>query len=457
MSIAAPQDDTPIENRSQLIRHFELGAKPKDGLLIGTEHEKFTLDAKTHLPVPYQGERGIGALLAGMQRFGWNPVREGENIVALERLHASGMEGITLEPAGQFELSGAPLSNLHETSAELERHYKEVKEVAGELGLMFLPIGYHPEAKIEDMPWMPKGRYAIMRKYMPTKGTRGLEMMLLTCTTQVNLDYTSEADMARKMRVSLALSPLVSALFANSPFYQGRPNDMESNRCAVWCDVDNDRSGLLPFAFEDGLSFERYTDYALDVPMYFVLRNGKYIDCAGQSFRDFLEGKLPALPGEKPTMTDWMNHLTTLFPDVRMKTYLEMRSADVGNPAMILAMPALWVGLLYDDSTLNQMEALTREWRFRELNLLRAQVPKLGLQARIGGKTLHEIAKFIVQQATMGLRRRAKRLEGGPDETRYLAPLVTLLDSEETQSQKLTKLYENQWPNVKPVYKEFRL
>jgi glutamate--cysteine ligase len=457
MSVAAPQDDTPIENRSQLIRHFELGAKPKDGLLIGTEHEKFTLDAKTHLPVPYQGERGIGALLAGMQRFGWKPVREGENIIALERGSPGHMEGITLEPAGQFELSGVPLTNLHETHTELERHYKEAKEVAGELGLMFLPLGYHPEAKVEDMPWMPKGRYAIMRKYMPTKGTRGLEMMLLTCTTQVNLDYTSEADMARKMRVSLKLSPLVSALFVNSPFYQGRPNDMESNRCAVWCDVDNDRSGLLPFAFEDGFGFERYTDYALDVPMYFVLRNGKYIDCAGQSFRDFLEGKLPALPGEKPTMTDWMNHLTTLFPDVRMKTYLEMRSADVGNPAMILALPTLWVGLLYDDSTLNQMEALTQGWGFREMNLLRSQVPKLGLQARIGGKTLHEIAKFVVQQATMGLRRRARRLDGGPDETRYLAPLVTLLDSEETQSQKLAKLYENQWPNVKPVYKEFRL
>jgi glutamate--cysteine ligase len=457
MSVAAPQDNTPIESRDQLVRHAELGSKPKNGLLIGTEHEKFTLDAKTFAPVPYEGERGISALLEGMQRFGWKPVTEGRNIVALERGDPGHMEGITLEPAGQFELSGAPLTTLHDTAEELERHYREAKEVAGELGLTFLLAGYHPEAKVEDMPWMPKGRYAIMRNYMPKKGTRGLEMMLLTCTTQVNLDYTSEQDMARKMRVSLALSPVVSALFANSPFYQGRPNDMETNRCAVWCDVDNDRSGLLPFAFESGFGFERYVDYALDVPMYFVLRGGRYIDCAGQSFRDFMEGKLPALPGEKPTMNDWMNHLTTLFPDVRMKTYLEMRSADVGDPEMILALPALWVGLLYDDSVLNQMEAFTREWSFKEINLLRSQVPKLGLQAKLKDKPLSEVASFLVNQATLGLRRRAKRLKGGPDETRYLNPLTTLLECGETQSRKLAQLYENEWSSIKSIYKERQL
>ncbi|MBI3419829.1 MAG: glutamate--cysteine ligase [Proteobacteria bacterium] len=441
MSIPAAQDNTPVESREQLLHHCAHGIKPKTGLLIGTEHEKFPLDAKTLKPVPYEGKNGVRALLEGMTRFGFKPVMEGEHIVALER----GRENITLEPAGQFELSGAPLNNLHESAAELERHTREVKEVAAELGLVFLPHGYHPQARVEDMPWMPKGRYKIMREYMPKVGKRGLEMMVLTCTTQVNLDYVSESDMARKMRASLCISPIVSALFANSPFYQGKPNGFATNRCAVWLDVDGDRSGIPAMAFESGFGFERYVDYALDVPMYFVLRGGKYINCAGQSFRDFLKGKLPALPGEKPIMADWLNHLTTLFPDVRLKTYLEMRSADVGNPAMIMALPAFWVGLYYDDTALNRLEALTLGWSHAEVNRLRSEVPKLGFKAAVAGKTSLEWARELVRLSCEGLARRAVKDGNGADETRYLDPLKIIVDSGKTQSARLAELYGKEW------------
>jgi glutamate--cysteine ligase len=451
MSIAAPADNSPIENREQLIRHFELGAKTKASLLIGTEHEKFTLDAETFEPVAYEGERGIKALLEGMQKFGYTPLTEGTTLVALER----GRANITLEPAGQFELSGAPLTNLHETATELEQHYREVKEIAAQLGLVFVPVGYHPEKTVADMPWMPKGRYKIMREYMPKVGTRGLEMMVLTCTTQVNLDYVSEADMRRKMRVAHALSPIVSALFASSPFKQGKPNGFQTNRCDVWLDTDKKRSGIIQECFSDTFCFEGYVDYALDVPMYFVLRDGKYIDCSGQSFRDFLAGKLPALPGEKPNMGDWMNHLTTLFPDVRLKTYLEMRSADVGDPAMIMALPTFWVGLLYDDSTLNQCEAMIKEWACEDVQRLRGEVPTLGLKATINGKSLLEVSRFLVHQSTLGLRRRANRLNGGPDESRYLEPLLGILDREETQSDLMLRLYGHEWGgDIKKIYDE---
>jgi glutamate--cysteine ligase len=454
MSVPSQQDNTPIENKSQLICHMDGGCKQKHGLLIGTEHEKFTLNAADFSLAKYEGDKGVQALLQGMTRFGYEPVFEGKTLVALQR----GREGITLEPAGQFELSGAPLTNLHDTADELQKHFHEVKEVAGELGLTFVPIGYHPTAKVEDMPWMPKGRYSIMRNYMPKVGTRGLEMMTLTCTTQVNLDYCNEADMVRKFRVSLALSPVVSAIFANSPFMHGHANGMASNRCAVWLDVDNNRAGIPKMVFEDGFSYERYVDYALDVPMYFVLRDGKYIDCAGQSFRDFMAGKLPALPGEKPRMTDWMDHLTTIFTDVRAKTYLEMRTADVGNPAMIMALPTLWVGLLYCDSTLSHMEALVKEWSYADIVQLRHDVPKLGLNATIKGKKLLDIARQLVHHATLGLRRRAVRKGGGgPDETRYLEPITAILDSEETQSEALVRLLETDWPSINTVFEELQL
>lgn len=455
MSILSAQANQPIENKAQLVRHHELGEKTKDGLLIGTEHEKFVLDAKTNKLVPYEGAHGIKALLQGLIRFGFQPIMEGSHIIGLTR----GTETISLEPAGQLELSGAPLKNLHDMSMELERHLSEVKMVGSELGLKFMAIGYHPTLTVEEAPWMPKGRYAIMKNYMPKVGGRGLEMMLLTCTTQVNLDYTSEADMVRKMRVGLALQPVVSALFASSPFQKGNLAGRLTNRCAVWLDVDAVRSGTLPFAFEEGFGYERYVDYALDVPMYFVYRNGKYINCAGQSFRDFLEGKLPALPGEKPMMSDWMNHLTTLFPDVRMKTYLEMRGADVGTrPDMIKALPALWTGLFYDDTALHNAEAMIKEWTVTEIEDMRREITRLGMSSVVANRSVFSLAKQTVNLALQGLRRRCLRAPDGPDETRYLESLLTLVDIEQTEAERLMMLFGGPWDDdISKIYESLCL
>jgi glutamate--cysteine ligase len=442
MSILPTIIDAPIESKADLIRYHLEGSKPKSGFLIGTEHEKFVLDAKTHAPAPYDGPHGIKALLTGMQqRFGYEPVLENGNVIALAR----GRESVSLEPGGQYELSGAPLKNLHEMSRELDKHISEAKEIASELGLMFLPVGYHPTLKPEEMPVMPKGRYAIMQQYMPKKGQRGLEMMFLTCTTQANLDYSDEKDMARKMRVGFALQPIVTALFANSPFGGGKPSGKLTNRSSVWLDVDPDRSGVLAPALEDGFTFEQYVDYALGVPMYFVYRDNKYINCAGQSFRDFMAGKLPALPGEKPTLFDYVNHLTTVFPDVRLKTYIEMRGADVGSPAMIEALPALWTGILYDDTALNAAEALVRDWRAADVNELRREVPRLGFSAIIKGQDVFSLARKTVLLAVQGLRRRAIRAADGVDETRYLEPLENIVDIEQTEAERLLALYNGAW------------
>jgi glutamate--cysteine ligase len=449
MSVLPTQADEIIENKEQLVKYHASGAKPKNGFLIGTEHEKFVLDSKTKKVVPYEGPNGIKALLTGMMRFGFEPVMEGQTLIGLLR----DRESISLEPAGQYELSGAPLSNLHEMSNELDKHISESTIIAKELGLQFMPIGYHPTASVDELPWMPKGRYKIMRNYMPKVGTRGLEMMQLTCTTQANLDFLDEADMARKMRVSLALQPVVAAIFANSPFAKGKLSGHLTNRYSVWADVDNARCGILPCSFENGFGFERYVDYALDVPMYFVYRDGKYIDCAGQSFRDFMAGKLPALMGEKPQMFDYINHLSTLFPDVRLKTYIEMRGADVGNTAMIKALPALWVGLLYDETAFNQAEALVKDWTTEQILETRRDVPRLGMSVIISKQNLFAIAKQIVNLAVQGLRRRAIRHEGLADEARYLEPLLTLVDIEQTEAERLMSLYNNQWDeNIAPVW-----
>ena len=346
MSAPPSGGGTPIENRRQLIEYFAAGNKPRAAWRMGTEHEKFGFHTATLKPLAYDGPAGIRAMLEGMTRFGWEPVVEGNNPIALQRGKAS----VTLEPGGQFELSGAPLETLHETAEENAQHLDEVKEVAGEIGAGFIGLGFAPEWKREDMHWMPKGRYKIMREYMPKKGKLGLDMMLRTCTVQTNLDFESEADMVKKFRVSLALQPLATALFANSPFKEGKAAGYKSYRSHIWTDTDPDRCGMLPFVFEDGFGFERYADYMLDVPMYFVYRDGKYIDASGQSFRDFLKGKLPARPGELPTVNDWADHITTAFPEVRLKRFLEMRGADSGPLPALNALPALWVGLLYDQT-----------------------------------------------------------------------------------------------------------
>ncbi|MDI1295364.1 MAG: glutamate--cysteine ligase, partial [bacterium] len=372
--------DPIIDHRDQLIAAFAKGEKPKDRWRIGTEHEKFVYATKDHHAPSYEEKGGIHTLLIGLTRYGWSPVFEGENIIAL-----SGADGtISLEPAGQLELSGAPLDNLHQTCAETGRHLEQVKYVGDMLGLGFLGLGMWPDKTRAELPIMPKGRYEIMLRHMPRVGSMGLDMMLRTCTIQTNLDYGSEADMVKKFRTSLALQPLGTALFANSPFTEGKPNGFLSYRSHIWSDTDPGRTGMLPFVFEDGFGYERYADYALDVPMYFVYRDGKYIDASGLSFRDFLDGKLSVLPGEKPTEKDWEDHLSTAFPEVRLKSFLEMRGSDGGPWGRICALPALWVGLLYDQGALDAAWDLVKDWSMEDRQILRDSVPKLGLDAPIG-------------------------------------------------------------------------
>src|SRR5579862_8784685 len=349
MSAPSHSGGAPITDKRQLVEYLASGCKPAQEWRIGTEHEKFVFRRDDLRPVAYDGDKGIRALLEGLRRFGWQPVLDGENIVGLEESGGA----ISLEPGGQFELSGAPLDNIHQTCDEVQTHLKQVREVTEELGLGMLGLGFLPKWTREDCYWMPKRRYRVMQRYMPTRGKLGLDMMLRTCTVQVNLDFESEADMVLKSRVSLALQPIAVALFANSPFVEGKPTGYLSYRSHVWTDVDPDRSGMLPFVFEDGFGFERYVDYMLDVPMYFVYRDGKYVDVAGQSFRDFMKGRLPGLPGAIPTMSDWSDHLTTAFPEVRLKRIIEMRGADAGPWDQICALPALWSGLLYDPQSLD--------------------------------------------------------------------------------------------------------
>ena len=366
-----------------------------------------------------------------------------------------GVDGaVSLEPAGQLELSGAPLENLHQTCAETGRHLAQVKTIGDKLGLAYLGMGLWPDKTREVLPIMPKGRYDIMLRHMPRVGTMGLDMMLRTCTIQTNLDYSSEADMVQKFRVSLALQPLATALFANSPFLEGKPNGFLSYRSHIWSDTDPARTGMLPFVFEDGFGYERYVDYMLDVPMYFVFRNGRYIDAAGQSFRAFLDGKLPALPGEKPTRSDWIDHLSTAFPEVRLKSFLEMRGADGGPWNRICALPALWVGLLYDQTALDAAWDLVKGWDMDGREALRASVPKLGLDAPLpGGGKLRDIAAEVLAIARSGLAARGKLNEAGDNETGYLQPLDEIVATGKTPAERLLDLYHGAWGgSVEPIY-----
>ena len=432
----------PIEDRRQLVEWMAAGAKPdKADWRIGTEHEKFGFQLDGLGPVPYAGDSGIRAMLEGLRRFGWQPVLEGENIIALEMDGAS----ISLEPGGQFELSGAPLETIHQTCGEVNTHLEQVQTVARELGLGFIGLGFAPTWKREDVPVMPKGRYDIMRAYMPKKGNLGLDMMLRTSTVQVNLDFASEADMAAKMRVALALQPVATALFANSPFTEGKPNGFQSYRAHIWSDTDPDRTGLLPFVFEDGFGFERYVDWALDVPMYFVYRDGRYIDASGQSFRDFLAGRLPALPGEKPHLGDWSAHLTTLFPEARVKRYIEMRGADGGPWKRLCALPAFWAGLVYCDESLAACLDIIRNWTAEEREALRAAVPRLGLRTPFRGGTILEIARPLVEIADAGLRRRAAGNGMGGDETMFLQVLKQTVETGQSPADELLAAYEGRW------------
>src|SRR6195952_3758154 len=448
-------DMTPINSRDELVAWFEAGCKPKAEFRVGTEHEKLVFTVDGHRPVPYGGPRGIRALLDGMQHLlGWAAVIEGDNIIGLADVTGGG--AISLEPGGQFELSGAPVETIHETCNELMAHLAQVREVAGPLGIGFLGLGMTPNWSRADIPMMPKGRYKIMTAYMPKVGRYGLDMMYRTCTVQTNLDFSSEADMVKKLRVSLALQPVGTALFANSPFTEGKPNGFVSFRSEIWRDTDNARAGMLPFAFEDGMGYERYVDYALDVPMYFIKRGEEYIDVAGSSFRAFFEGRNNVLPGERPTLSDWANHLSTIFPEVRLKRYLEMRGADGVPWGRLPAVPAFWVGLLYDDTSLDAAWDVAKNWNAQERQALRDDVPRFGFKARIRDHYLFEIAKECLALAYAGLRRRGHADHLGHDESRYLQPLDRIIDAGRTPAEEMLEKFHGPWQrSVDPVYQEY--
>ncbi|WP_238122990.1 MULTISPECIES: glutamate--cysteine ligase [unclassified Xanthobacter] len=447
-------DATPISARDELVAWIEKGCKRESAFRIGTEHEKIPFTLARHEPVPYEGPKGIRKLLEGMRLLlGWEPIMEGDVIIGLADVTGGG--AISLEPGGQFELSGAPVTTIHETCAELNAHLAQVREVAEPLGIGFLGIGMSPKWSRSETPVMPKGRYKIMSNYMPKVGKLGLDMMFRTCTVQANLDFSSEADMVKKMRVGLALQPVATALFANSPFTEGRPNGFLSFRSEIWRDTDAARSGMLPFAFEDGFGFERYVDYALDVPMYFVKRGDRYIDVAGSSFRDLLAGRHPALPGESATLADWINHLSTIFPEVRLKRFLEMRGADAGPWAKLCALPAFWVGLLYDQQSLDAAWNLVKDWTEDERQQLRDDVPRLALHAEIRGQKLREVARQALVLAEAGLKRRGFYDRQGRDETRFLQPLEEAVFSGRSPAEVWLEHFNGDWSgSVEPIFSE---
>src|ERR1700723_913666 len=448
-------DRTPIEGRDDLVEVIARGTKPRSQFRIGTEHEKFAFTLEGHRPVPYEGRRGIRALLEGMQHLlGWQPIMEGENVIGL--FDVTGGGAISLEPGGQFELSGAQVETVHQTTSELMAHLAQVREVAAPLHIGFLGIGMTPSWSRADMPKMPKGRYKIMTDYMPKVGRYGLDMMYRTCTVQTNLDFSSEADMVKKLRVSVALQPVAPALFANSPFTEGAPNGFLSFRSEIWRDTDNARSGMIPWAFEEGMGFERWVDYALDVPMYFVKRGDAYIDVAGSSFRDFFDGKNPAFPGERPMLSDWANHLSTIFPEVRLKRYLEMRGADGVPWGRLPALPAFWVGLLYDDTSLNAAWDIVKGWNAFERQSLRHDVPRLGFKARTKNRYIFEVAKECLVLAHDGFRRRCHVDHSGRDETRYLEPLDRIIEAGVTPAEEMLAKFKGPWHgSVEPAYGEY--
>ncbi|WMT91401.1 glutamate--cysteine ligase [Pelagibacterium sp. H642] len=440
----AEKPSPTIESRSQLIEAISRGSKPKSEWRIGTEHEKFTFYRDGFKPVPYEGENGIGALLDKVQaETAWLPYYDRDKVIGLNNPLGGG--AISLEPGGQFELSGAPLETIHQTCTEANEHLKLLRKFTEPMGIDFLGIGVTPTWTLDEIPAMPKSRYGIMKPYMEKVGTLGTSMMFRSATVQVNLDFASEADMVKKLRVSLALQPIATALFANSPFLEGKPNGLLSFRSHIWLNTDKDRTGMLPFAFEDGMGFERYVDYALDVPMYFVIRNGQYINCAGESFRAFLDGKLPQLPGEKPTLKDWEDHLSTLFPEVRMKQYLEMRGADGAPWQGICALPAFWVGLLYDDAALDAAWDLVKDWTEEERQALRLGVPKTAVKTPFRDGTVLEIAREAVAIARAGLKARDKHNWEGADEAVFLKPLDYTLEVGKTPAERLLDLYHSEW------------
>jgi glutamate--cysteine ligase len=450
-------ESSRVESRDDLVRWIAAGEKPKSDWRIGTEHEKFVFRTVSLTPVRYDGPDGIRALMEELiSRYGWAAIKEGDNVIALKRPEGEKGGTISLEPGGQFELSGAPLETVHETDAETDEHLRQILGVGEDLAIGFLGVGFSPKWRLDEIPQMPKKRYQVMTRYMPTVGSRGLDMMYRTATVQVNLDFGSEADMVKKLRVSLALQPIATALFASSPFTEGRPNGFQSLRSEIWRDTDKQRTGTLPFAFEDGMGYDRYVEYALDVPMYFVYRDGNYIDVAGASFRDFMAGRLQALPGEKPTIDDWADHLTTLFPEVRLKRFLEMRGADGGRWSTITALPAFWAGILYDDVALDHAWQMVRDWTAEEREQMRADVPRSALATPFRSTNVRELARDALRISTMGLKNRRKLDFKNQDETIYLAPLERIAEEGRTVSEELLERYAGPWrKNIDHIFEEF--
>ena len=446
---------SPIEHHEQLAGYLESGCKPRDAWRIGTEHEKFGYCKDTLKPIPYAGDRSVLAVLEGLRDgHGWSPLEEDGNLIGLEKDGAN----VSLEPGGQLELSGAPLENIHETCDEVNAHLADVKDIADKVGVGFIGLGAAPVWRHEDMPLMPKGRYKLMDAYMQEVGTMGTAMMRRTCTVQVNLDFGSEADMVQKLRVALALQPVATALFANSPFFGGKPNGHKSWRSRIWRDLDPDRTGMLPFVFEDGFGFEAYADYALDVPMYFVHRDGEYIDALGQSFRDFMKGELPALPGEKPLLSDWADHLTTIFPEARIKKFMEMRGADGGPWRRLCALPAFWVGLMYDQSSLDTAWDMVKDWDTETREELRIAASRDAIHAKVRGIGLRDIAREILDISEAGLKARGRSGGGGmiPDETHFLNTLRESVESGTVPADELLSRYHGDWNgDLSRIYDEY--
>ncbi|MBL41878.1 MAG: glutamate--cysteine ligase [Rhodospirillaceae bacterium] len=434
--------DILIEDYYQLADYFQAGCKPISEWKVGTEHEKFGFIKESQKPISYYGDQGILKILNGLVGLGWNPKYENNNIIAL----SLGKQSITLEPGGQLELSGAPLGSIHETCVEVNSHLSQLRSVSEKIGVGFIGIGFHPVLKLDEVPLMPKSRYKIMKNYMPKKGFHGLDMMFRTCTVQTNLDYSSEIDMVKKLRVSLALQPLSTALFANSPFLEGRLSGYKSLRSYVWMHTDQDRCGMLPFVFEEGMGFESYVNYALDVPMYFVIRDGNFINAEGQTFRDFMKGSLKCLPNEMPLISDWENHLSTLFPEVRLKKFLEMRGADAGNWSSLCANPAFWVGLLYDENCLNEAYELISDFSINEILSMRENVPTHGLKTKIKSKlTMNDLAEKVLKISKKGLKNRKIFDSSGNDESIFLEVIIQRQKECNSPADKLIELFNSEW------------
>jgi glutamate--cysteine ligase len=450
-------DQTPLGTLDDMAAYMAAGSKPKEKFRIGTEHEKFAFFRADNSPVPYFGDASISALLKGMQeKLGWEPILDGENIIGLGE--QDGMGAISIEPGGQFELSGAPVETLHQTCKESNQHLAVLRDVAEPMGIRFLGIGGSPKWTLAETPRMPKSRYDIMTRYMPKVGSQGLDMMYRTCTIQVNLDFSSEADMRQKMRVSMKLQSLATALFASSPFTEGKPNGLLSWRGDIWRDTDNRRAGVLPFTFSKDFSFGDYVAWAIDAPMYFITRDGRYHDCTHITFRQFMDGALKGEVAEwEPQQGDWTNHLSTLFPDVRLKRFLEMRGADGGPWRRICALPALWVGLLYDETALAAADDLTADWTVEDVIAMRDAVPAQGLKASVAGRPLMDVAREVVDMSRAGLKARARLNSEGQDESVFLNTLDEVLAKRTTLADDMLALYHGRWNgSVEPAFEEYQ-